>query len=252
MNRNTLYLSLLLTAGIAAGCGSSQSGYVPKKTEAPPVAQINPGEERKLMPLAVGNQWTYAIEVTEQAAGGQGQTRNAEITWRVARVNTNGNATVGEIEVVQDGAVRDLQVWRVTDKGVYQVSVGNNPRRAFSTPQPVVQFPIKDGAKFTWTGTGPTVAGSTGQSRVDNVIRGIQTVDTEVGPMSAVAVESNSRFTVAIPAAQGRPARSAQGTMQSTTWFSPEVGLVRAQQTTTVAGAAGQRIVLRLKSRSLK
>jgi hypothetical protein len=243
---------LVVLAGSQAmvGCNRTASSYVPKKSEQLTETKVQPGQEASLFPFKVGNQWTYTVEINIQN-GNQRQTRSAEVTWRIAKVASNGGATTATIDVVQDGNVRDRQLWRSDSKGLYQLSIGVQPK-AFSSPKPVLLFPLEEGRKFSWTGTGPNSAGGMDQAKETNEINGTQIVDTDLGPVTAYSVDSKSTFQVTVRPAPNQPERKVPATMTATTWFSPNIGLVRAVQTTVVGNQAGQKITLRLKSRSLK
>lgn len=198
---------------IVAGCGSGGGGsYKPEAVKTVEPVKIAPGEETSLFPLSVGNQWTYAL--TQSQAGGRTITK--EVVFKVTAAKPAGDGIEANIEVSMDGTVTEKQVWQVGSKGIYQV-VGGSPATPFTPGQPQILFPPETGRKFTWKGTGFMPTGKPGPMSASYEILGPQTVDTDMGPLSAIAVQSVATMTV----------NGKQGSQTSMTWWAPKVGLVR-------------------------
>lgn len=228
-----------LAAAIAAGCGSKEPGYKPKPVAQIPKASVAPGEEATLFPLAVGNQWVFTAK-SRFAAGGQAQDTDGELTLRVASVANVANGKQAVIEIIQDGKVNERQIWVQDAKGVFQVRAGRNNVQ-FSPRIPVIEFPIQEGRTTQWRGTGPVPAGNPGPHAADIKILGVQEVDTDMGRMSAYAVESQSKWT----------RNNVQGSSVGTTWFAPKIGMVRFRLDLSFGQLRGTQS-LALKSHSLK
>lgn len=245
-------LSLFALAGIASlafvGCGKGESSYTPKPAATVEQVAVEPGSEKILFPLTVGNRWTF--EQTVQASRADGQSANdvREVTFQVKTVNPIEGGVAAEIEIVDtEGRVVDVTVWRVTDTGIYQSSAGVGGQRSnFEPPQPIVAFPLEQGKKFEYTGRGPRPIGDVGNFSSIGTNLGQQPVDTAMGPISAYAVEIRTTFNATDPEGQSVEVRS-----ESTTWWAPNVGLVRITQ--VVGGPGGNALSLfRLKDYTLQ
>jgi hypothetical protein len=213
--------------------------YKPQPVEAIPPASITAGSETSLLPLDKGNQWTYAVTVVTVANGRQQPASNFESTWRVTDSQQSSEGTRATIEVTRNGKVEDTQEWLVSGKGIYQLADGK-PQITFKPPMPVVVFPLKDGATFKWSGSGPTGFGRPGRSHSESIIRPSQEVDTDMGRISAIPVESRTKV----------DAGDIKGDSASWVWFAPGTGVVRLRQE-AVSKTRGYILVLKLKSKSL-
>ena len=187
----------------------------------------------------VGNQWTYTVE-SQQNVNGKTQTGKGEVTFKVVNVKPAGGGTQATLEVSSGGKVTDTQVWLQNDKGLYQVSVGKD-KSPYTPMQPQIMFPVEAGKKYTWKGTGITPAAKTGTMTMKSEILGPQEVDTDMGPMSGIAIES---FTSARVDNQ-------TVTATSTTWWGPKKGLIRYRQASGFGNTQTIQI-LKLKSFSIK
>lgn len=230
-------------AALLSGCnGGGASSVTPR----PPVevATITVGEEAKLFPLVVGNQWVYESSTTIQSQAGS-QTEENELTFVVRTVNQQGDATRAVIDIKAGEELRDSTGWVVNQRGIHQSSA-RNLEAAFNPPQLLLPFPYEQGRTFEFSGTGPFPFEGSGQFRSSGTVVGPQEVDTGMGPKSAIAVDGRTSW-------RGRDAAggTTDQTATSTTWWAPGIGLVRFVQDIT---GPGYRIrqVLRLKSHSLK
>jgi hypothetical protein len=162
------------------------------------------------------------------------------MTWRISAVKPVSGGLEATMEMLQGGAVIDRQVWRSTDKGIYQVSAGMKGTR-FSPVQPLITFPLKENGTFNYSGNGLTPFGSPGTLQSKGRTVGMQEIDIEGGRVQALAVESSIQFT----------AGKTKGLAQTTTWFQPGVGVVRYRMDIDMGAAQGST-VLRLKSTNVK
>ncbi|MBV6457551.1 MAG: hypothetical protein HONBIEJF_00664 [Fimbriimonadaceae bacterium] len=233
---------MLIVAGmLVAGCGDKSSNtYKPQPTPKIPVAKVNPGEEGTLFPFTAENQWVYEATATAQANTGEQRGGNFELTFKIAKVDNQGDSKVAQVQIIRDGKVESNQRWVSNSKGLYQAS-SNAGQGDFSPMQPQVMFPIAEGGTFSWTGNGPRPVGKPGTYTVTSKVIGPQEVDTGLGRISAIAIESKSQW------ADGKK------TVQATTtqWWAPGVGLVRYVQNTT-DGTIATAQTLKLKSHTLK
>jgi hypothetical protein len=223
MKRTILLLPLAL---LLVACGSGDK-YQPKKQPDIKPVVLEPGNEATLMPFKVGNQWVYVAEI-----GAQKQ----EITFRVTDVRTEGDATIATLSTSSTGTQPRDSEWRIDPTGIYQVSDG--PDRRFDPPQLIFPIPATLYELREMKSTGPTPGG---EGAFDLAVKylGPQEVDTEMGRMSALAVESVTSWTT-----PDGPARSI-----AVTWWVPGVGFVRQRQEIITQAGSGV-IVMKLKSHS--
>jgi len=218
------------------GCkGGGGSAYVPKPVEKITPASVKPGEEASLFPLAVGNEWTFVVE----AAGADLRTRrtmSGEVKLRVVDVQQEGDGKRATIEMLTNDKVNERQVWVVNSKGIFQIGKGAKEIQMYSTPQPVVIFPVEVGKTFSWKG----LEGKVQRDYVSKVI-GPQEVDTEEKRLSGIAIESKGNNKA------GTTTEKTEGTI----WLAPGIGIVRYIEM-TVGKDAIVRNVLKLKSHTLK
>lgn len=232
--------ALLATSFVGGGCGNDKSSTPISTANQIPKAEVRPGEEASLFPLEVGNQWVYVKST--QMSGPKGIASNSgEVTFRVASSKRSGAETRAMLELVEKGKITARQEWVVNSKGIFQATSGVNasPLRPI---QPAIVFPIKEGQPFTWSGTGTRVSGTQGTSNMTSVVRGPQEVDTEMGRMSGISVESSSAWSE----------KGKRYLGQNVSWWKPKVGLVRYVQTLDSETGIRGVLTLSLKSSSLK
>ncbi len=208
-----------------AGCGAAPQAYVPTpavKVE-PVKTEVTSGES--LMPMRLGSRWTYEMRTEFFQNGRAAGSKTAVAVNRV--VEANGNDYTLFLE--SDGKKLDATDWRVTPEGLYQLTTGTT-RVPTVPPQPLALLPMKEGHRFSWAGKAAMPDGSVSKGTAQSEVLAEQTVDTGMGPMSAIPVTTLIRF--------------ANGRSESTTWFRPDVGIVRYRQTTS--GNNGQSVVLTL------
>ena len=225
MNRNILYIAPLF---LVAGCGKG-GGYTPKEVVKVEPVKVTAGQEQELYPMAVGNQWVFTSE-----SGG----RKEEVTIKVADVQETGGAKVARLETsFGTGDVRNVQM-RMDGTGVYQMT---SPSGAAYTPsQPLIMFPLEKGTKeFEFTGPYP-VEGE-GPMKIAVKYVGVQEIDTDMGRLSAVAVESLTTWNTA-----DGPGRS-----YAMTWWTPGIGFVRQRQEITI-GNSSAIVLMKLKAYTAK
>lgn len=227
--------ALLLT-----GCKHGPNDpYVPQPAKAIPPAAVTPGNEASLFPLDKGNQWTYAVSITRMVKGQQQAPLRRDWTCKVTSSEKTADGTRAVMDILQDDKLQDRQHWLVTSKGIYQTASGN-PSIDYKPMMPVVVFPVKDGATFSWSGSGPSGLGVNGPHTSSSKIHGSEEVDTEMGTVSAIPIESDTRVKV------GKD----DGQSVSTVWLAPGTGIVRLRQE-ALAGDTGYVLVMSLKSKSL-
>lgn len=229
---------LVITCGIIALGGCSQGGgYVPEKPKEVKKATLAPGSEAELWPLEAGNQWVYEVQTTQNS----GQA-SRELTFKVTSSRKEGDATIATIEILEGTKHLDSSDWKIDKGGIYQVS-SSDQQAKYDPPQLLCKFPVKEGETFSQTlvGPAPTTGKDSVSQTVENTCRGMERVDTEEGPMEAVAVESKTSYTY----------KDRQFKTEATLWFVPKVGLARFVQQTTTTDFNGKEI-FRLKSHTAK
>lgn len=246
---------LLAVAGLtASGCGKKDPaastplpgaakipGATPPSQALAGAVEVTPANQATLMPFTEGSTWTYEIEISQQRTGTAPQQSVGNVTYKIDAAKKRGDRTEFLLGIYEDGKKKDEQMWYVSDKGIYQMSLGS-ARRAFDPPQPITTFPVKVGETFKWNGTSRGVSGRTVSSVLEGEVIGAQTVDSDMGPIGAMLVETTTVSDTF--ATNGRKVKAATIT---DTWFRPGVGIVRYRQTTRAIGGAAV-YTLRLKS----
>ncbi|HZH98055.1 MAG TPA: hypothetical protein VEX38_03715 [Fimbriimonadaceae bacterium] len=211
------FISLIV---LLAGCGDKKAVYTPKPVQEAPPAQVKEGEEATLFPFKEGNTWTYRVQVVAGVAGRQLPPDEREVTMKVSKVETTPDGVRAHLDIIQKDEVRDRQVWATNKLGIYQVAIGKDKPVYTAPPQPVILFPIKEDDTFNWKGWGMSALGKPADTEASSKILGPQEVDTLMGSMNAIAVESDSKVKSGTESADVR----------STYYWTPKVGLVRYRQ----------------------
>ena len=233
--------SIFLTGALAVGCGTPGT-KVAAKTPDVKQASVTVKNQRTLFPFVEGNTWTFGLEISAQIANRPKQNLTGVLEYKVSKVfKDSPTATRAIIEVLQDGKKQDEQEWGNDEKGIFQVSM-KSTRQAYSPKQPVIRFPVKDQDTFRWEGTGLTPDGKQGSMKYVYKNDGMQNVDTEMGQMNALFMQSAGTF-------KGNDGSIGQLVVNA--WFTPGVGLVRYRQVIQLKGA-NTSITLRLKSYTVK
>lgn len=242
--RNRIFVSsTAMAAGLLlAGCGSGGSGYKPTPSKPVDVAAVKPSDETSLMPLSVGNQWTYTGQ-TGIRVQGKSQTQDFELTFKVVKVTPSANGKIADIEIVSNlpNAKTDRQRWEVNSKGIYQLAIGN-PLVAFDPPQPVILFPADAERKFSWKGKGITPAGKQGSTTAESRILAPQIVDSASESVSAIPVETKGTLDV----------NNTKGQYLAMAWWAPKIGLVRYRQEVVIANQNVLVQILKLKAKTVQ
>lgn len=207
MKRILCFLTLPI---LLAGCGQ-KGQYKPtsKKEEVKP-ASLATGQERSLLPLKKGDQWVYTV-----AAGGKKQ----DMTLRVQDVVSDSASTRATLVATNDQGSGLPSIWVVDGTGIYQAS--ERPERQFIPPQLLISFPLKPYETKKMSGTGPyPIGGDSGPYDLTVKYVGTQEVDTDMGRMSAFAVESVMSWSTL----------DGKCTSYAITWWVPNVGFVRQRQ----------------------
>jgi len=223
---------------MAWGCGGPEA-TPPATVPAGPFA-LSASDESTLIPMASGNQWVYSVEETVQREGVPDETTKNEMIWRMVNAREGKEGTLVTCEMVLGGKVVDRQVWTKSSKGFFQLT-GLMDTASFSSPQPIVVFPVKQGQKADWLGLGPTPNGSVGRIKFSTEVMGPEDVDTETDRLHAIAFHSTTEFTV----------KGTTGHCETVSWFKPGLGLVR-YRSAVAFGKTASSIVLRLKSSTVK
>lgn len=244
-NRQTVgALGVALSTGLLAGCTSGGGSYVPKPVTS--VTSIAPreGVDQNYIPIAEGNQWTFTAETIREINKRQSHPPDQEVIYKITKVEKvpEGQQVTWDIKV--GGQPSDRQVWIVSDKGIYQSEVGLKKAKKFTTPQPLILFPVADHQTFEWRGSGLLPDGTLGSNVVKTQIIGMQEADTEMGRVHALAISSDLDYAT----------RDGRGSGNSTIWLAPGMGIVRIKQTVGQESINHVRVIesvtLRLKSHS--
>ncbi|MBS1717518.1 MAG: hypothetical protein JSS72_07280 [Armatimonadetes bacterium] len=230
------------TSGDTAGAKGGSAASTEAKVAPVDLASLT---AETLMPFQEGNQWVYEVETTIQA-GNNRRTNQANLTYKIVKVEKDGDGTLATFEIYNGDKLADKQVWREDAKGIYQVAMGQDLKK-YTSPQPMILFPVKEGDTFSWKGTGLVPTGKTGPIEAQNHVLGSQEVDTRMGRLAGVAIESTSNFSFMASPGKGKPEQLVKGKTDGTVWLAPKLGLIRSAQR-IMAGQVGFAQTLRLKS----
>ncbi|MBX3112180.1 MAG: hypothetical protein KF857_09240 [Fimbriimonadaceae bacterium] len=235
INRRLPFIAIAAVA--LGGCSQGGGGYVPEKPPEVKNMTVTPGNEAELWPLSVGNEWVYEVQSTQN-----GGSATRELTFKVTASRKEGDATIATLEILEGSKHLDSSDWRVDKSGIYQIN-STDRRAAYTPPQMLCKFPVKDGETFNQDlkGPAPTTGADVVDQKVQNKCRGTERIDTEEGPMEAVTVESNTKFSY----------KGQDFVTSATLWFVPKVGLARFVQQTSTKDFNGKEI-FRLKSHTAK
>ena len=226
---------LALLALALAGCKNHAPGYTPTPpTVVEPVKLAEVKTPLALMPLDLGNQWSYTLTVETYKKDKLLGSGDVSVDYRVSTVRPDGSAL---LILRQDGQSVDQQVWRSTSSGLYQVASGLKSV-PYVPQQPLALVPLSPGQKFDWKGRAPEPDAGVGPATMTSVVLAPQNVDTGLGPLSAIPIESVTRYPRSVA--------------RSTSWFRPGVGLVRLRQETAKKDGSRQILTLSLDNYALK
>lgn len=201
---------------LAPGCGPKE--YVPTPVDEPKKIEVSDATPKTLFPLTVGKTWTYRIETVSSGAA-TAQSEKDLVTMQVSKIDDTPKGQLATIEIRRGTELSDRQQWLVTENGVIQTSAGLNAT-PYSPGQPLVLFPLATGKESTWKGTGITPIGKSGKMDYTIVSRASEPVDTGMGKRRGFPVDTVGTFT----------AGNLKGGFSVTTWYEPNVGIVRLKQ----------------------
>jgi len=170
VKKSLFVIALCAPAALLVGCKSgSGSGYVPAKIEAPKGGAVATATAEQLMPLKVGNTWTYEVQSQTTQVGRVETPPKTEVTFTVTASKTNPDGSiVAEMQIRNAmDEVSEVQKWHVDKTGVYMDSSGKpETPQDFTPPQPFIQVPFKKDTPIKWQGRGPVPTGD-GKSAFD-------------------------------------------------------------------------------------
>ena len=226
MNKSMLLpIGILLLAALA-GCGDE--GGSTKKSEPKPEAKLIGNMEGKspmdIFPDSVGTQVTYEL---------QSGSNRRDLTFVVKDVQESNGAKDITMDVMnQEGDVTDTTVWTVSEAGVAQKIAKTD--QAFNPPQMLLHFPIVYSENVDYEGEGPFAAtddpNARGPITGTNRVRGTEIVQTQMGEIEAIAIETAYTW----------ESNGIAHLSQETSWVSPKYGIVRYQQSLIRRNAEGQ------------
>lgn len=236
MNKTYLVVAVAALASLVGCKGGGASAYKPKPAPKIESAEVKAGEEKSLFPFAEGSQWVYSVGVRISQADGKSGQQMSEVTVKCIKVEDIEGGQQATLEARNaQGEVTDMQIWRVTDKGIFQVGAGAKAD-PFTPPMPNVMFPIEIGETVNWKGKGPLPGGTNTEATAKAKVLGYQEIDTDMGRMSALAVETRIDW-----------GGAEKGAAAGTVWWRPGYGFVRFRQEIVVGDRAAVQL-LKLKS----
>jgi hypothetical protein len=229
MKPHTIGLTLMLGAAMTlSGCNKNEEKAV-VPGDAPKVEAFPEGTKvTDLFPATPGAQSTYS-------AGGTG-----EITLKIVDVKDAGENKVITMQTIEQSKVTDTLMWQIGPKGIFQLNARNG--KAYDPPQMSAGPDFNSKTEVKYAGKGPFPSVETGQPDYGDIKgalknRGIETVDTDMGQIQALAVES-----AYIYKSGGKNYR-----ILNTTWFAPKYGIVRMVQTTQRDDNFSRSMTMKLK-----
>ena len=213
----TKWFALAAVAALMiVGCGKKEGDAPtePAKKAEIPKQLIEKGQEAKLFPVKVGNQWTYAVEVSAP-----GQTQTFDIQFKITDVKVEGISTKFQMEVTTEKGKPQNQSWEINERGLFQIT-GGEQNTAYNPPMPAILFPWEDGKTFKYEGTGVMPMGGVGKMKFDAKYLAAQQVDTVNQAMNGYAIEQTTEFSN----------DKVKGQSVTTTYWTPNVGLTRFRQ----------------------
>lgn len=225
----------------ACGCGGKDQNATASDVKGAS-ADLKELTADNVFPMKTGNEWVY--ELRGRSSQGNG---SAEALFKMTKVDVGPDGTkTATVEISLDNKLSERQTWVLNKEGLFQTA-GGNKLTPFSPPQPAVLFPFKEGAKFSWSGTGPMPVGGANNAKLDNVVLGRELVDTGTKPMWAWAIETTGHFTVSLHET-GKPAQDAEAVQVTDSWWCPDKGFIRSKTKVSVPGVQENEQTLTLKS----
>jgi hypothetical protein len=222
-----------------AGCGSGGgTGPTPAAGKAA-VAGIKPGEETSLMPMTEGSQWVYDAEQAVAVKGAE-QVSQMQFTLRVTKSAKTAQGVVATLVTLVQGKPAGEQRIVMRPDGMFQLNADD--ATTLPDPQPAIVFPPDTDKTFKWVGPMTIGKGKTIPVSMTGKIMGIQEVDTDNGSFSALAV--TQAFSSKDPKLFYK--------QELTSWYAPNVGLVRLWKLEQAKDGSSRRTTLKLKTYSLK
>jgi len=228
---------LALSAFALMGCNKGEEA-VKTTGPAPKVAKFGDPKSVKLqdlLPKTVGTQATYEVV---------GKPDN-DLTIRIKDYQENGGKPRVTLEFLEGTTVTDISVWEFNEKGLYQISARKG--KVYDPPALQMSNDLTDRKEYTYKGTGPYPSVEKGKPDTGPLesltkIRGIETVDTAMGQIEALAVITATLYT----------SGGMKYKQQNTTWFAPKYGIVRYVQTLQREDQQSSSFTLKLKGFSAK
>jgi hypothetical protein len=231
MNRTAGAIIIAIAALTLTACnkGGDKAGST-TATKAQPVTKFPESTKiDELMPAAAGAASTFV------SANGTG-----EITLKIKSSTTQGQNRIVVMEVIENNKVSDTVTWQIGPTGIFQLTARNG--KAYTPPQMAVFPKFDDNTEKKYNGTGPYPSVETGKENfgpMEGITRnrGIETIDTDMGQIEALATESLYAYKSGGKAYQ----------VKNTTWFAPKYGIVRYLQTLKREDGQSQTVTLKLK-----
>jgi len=150
-------------------------------------------------PAALGARWVYEYN-------------GRDVTWEVTRVEARGEETLVTVSEVTGGRLSPLEKVAITPKGLFRSEAAGVAVGSWC----VLRFPVREGT--TWDFEFAPRPGLVGQSGTMTVGK-TEDVEVPAGKFAAVRVEM---------AVTVRKGVRLDPPIKSTTWYAPEVGVVKS------------------------
>lgn len=211
-----LMFATLLVAGCGGGGGSGDGGF---------------GDAPDYFPLSIGDRWVYRVSGT----GITTYQEQREVTQ--FRSVLGHQAAVVEISDLSGGGATVEDFFAKTDDAVLHVPAPNaDPLTLAVGPTTILELPVTAGASFSDSDTVSADVDGDGDSEQIGIVTsftvvGFETVTVDAGTFTDVA---HIRTTLTLTFTLNGNGQTQ--TVNGDTWYAPEVGIVREDISTTVAG----------------
>jgi hypothetical protein len=230
MNRNNIGWGVLALAAAAAmsGCGKKNEavvdgagspGLAPQKLSS---GILPAGQEAGYLPIAVGNQWTYDAETIQAVNGRQGAPVKSTITYLIKKVTDgpNGRKFV-QFEIKEGDKPLESEIWFVDSKGIAQYALGAKLNK-LSSPQYLVDFPVKVGADHKWVGNILDDKQEVRNTSMTWTVSGEEQIDMATQSYNALAIVGIGKMSSG--------SKGLKAGLGDRIWFVPKMGIVRRRQ----------------------
>lgn len=170
-------------------------------------APAQKGSSRDYWPLKQGNSWTLETKAGDVTI---------VMTATVTKVVKEPQGTRITVDYISNGQSIQVETYRLTKNALLRMQSGTAGSGTISPPMPLIRYPLKAGASWTWKGT-LVMPGQSGAGVAKLTVSGPETIKTPAGKFQAMRVHSNLTIEM-----QGQKLN-----IPNDYWFAPGIGIVQ-------------------------